>query len=575
MIRNADRRAGRLTTLFFLAMTSAFASTGHARGKPPVFAHAIPDAATWQSLAARPQSSATARTEVVKFIFDREHGRLWFMDTNRYPVHYFFVRDHIPGTAHEVRDVSTFNRVQYRDAARRFEMGTVAHYLDSDSWTMELVSGDTLTGDRILTLYETLKGALFNGERLKFRPMSALHEANVAAVRDRLPLATADEVFAGIRYQPLTPGKAFGYLRLVRGKLDSATVRADQVLVLEVLPDEIPVSAAVISRELQAPLGHIAILCATRGTPNIALRDAFERADLRALEGKLVELDVNMQEFVVRETTLAAAEAGLECTAAEETAGAAARRHRDATARRGATAPGRHPLRRRQGRATRRGEPHRRVVHPGRLRDSAVLLPRAPGRIGCSNDLAARLADPAFAQDTAQRFAVAAVGARHHPAACGRCRAGAPGARAHAGHRAAVALDPALEHQCRGPCRFHRRRAVSLDSRQGRCRRCRNRQRHRRSLGQCLAAGRLRGTRLVPRRSWRGGHGHPGAAVRRRRAGQWRRHHGQSVHRAAARVPGQCAATRRQRHRRRRRGSARATHALHLQRRVRDGVAVA
>ena len=170
MIRTADRRAGRLTTLLLVAAIPAFVSTSQARAKPPVFAHAIPDAATWTSLAARPQSSATARTEVVKFVLDVENGRrLWFMDTNRYPVHYFFVRDHVPGTAYEVRDVSTFNRVQYRDAARRFEMGSVVHYLDSDQWTLELVSGDTLAGDRIVALYETLRQALFSGDRLKFR----------------------------------------------------------------------------------------------------------------------------------------------------------------------------------------------------------------------------------------------------------------------------------------------------------------------------------------------------------------------------------------------------------------------
>jgi len=113
---------------------------------------------------------------------------------------------------------------------------------------------------------------------------------------------------AGVRYQPLTTGKTFGFLRLVEGALDASTVRADQILVLAQLPDEIPVSAGVISRQLQAPLGHIAILCATRGTPNMAVRDAFERADLRALDGKLVELDVNMQEFSIRTATRAAAE---------------------------------------------------------------------------------------------------------------------------------------------------------------------------------------------------------------------------------------------------------------------------
>lgn len=275
----------------------------------PAFTHSIPDETTWRALAARPQSAAAARTEVVKFLVDVEDNRrVWFTDTSRYPVHYFFARDRIPRTDRATLDHETFNRVQYRESSRRFEMGTIVHYLDSDLWTFELVSGDTLPGDRILKLHETLRGLLWNGERLRFRPMSELHDKAIESVRAQLPLASADDVFVGLRYQPLTTGRTFGYLRLVRGKLDLATVRADQILVLDVLPDEIPVSAGVISRELQAPLGHIAILCANRGTPNMAVRDALEREEFRSLDGKLVQLDVNMQEFTIRAATLKAAE---------------------------------------------------------------------------------------------------------------------------------------------------------------------------------------------------------------------------------------------------------------------------
>ena len=297
-------RSIRAALLVVLATLAGLAHAGR-----PLFKHTIADEATWRSLAARPQSASAARTEVVKFLLDLEDGRrLWFMNTERYQVHYFFARDHLPRAAAVTRDHDAFNRVQYRDAARRFEMGSIVHYLDSDEWTLELVSGDTLDGERILDLYRSVRAALWTGERLRFRPTSALHEANIAKLHDDLPTVTADEVFAGIRFQPLTTGTAYGFLRLVKGPLDPATVRADQILVLEHLPDEIPVSAGVVSRELQAPLGHIAILCATRGTPNFALRDAFERTDFAALDGKLVALDVNMQEFSIRAATREQAE---------------------------------------------------------------------------------------------------------------------------------------------------------------------------------------------------------------------------------------------------------------------------
>ena len=273
------------------------------------FSHSVPDEAMWHRLAARPEAVAIARTEVVKFLLDLEDERtLWFPDTERYPYHFYFARDRLSRFGKPVEDHELFNRIEYQDPHRRFEMGTIVHYLDSDRWTMELVASDTLSGERIQRLYETVRDALWIGDRLRFRPLSDLQEKNIAGVRDRLPLATTEEVFLGIRYQPLSTGQTFGYLRIVRGPLDAATVRADQILVLEQLPEEIPVNAGVVSKELQAPLGHIAILCAMRGTPNMALRDVFARPDWQALDGQLVELTVGPQDFSMQVATLADAE---------------------------------------------------------------------------------------------------------------------------------------------------------------------------------------------------------------------------------------------------------------------------
>ena len=68
-VRKALRRA------FALLAVAALVGVVHA-GRP-LYTHAIADEATWRSLAARPQSAAAARTEVVKFLLDRDDGRLW------------------------------------------------------------------------------------------------------------------------------------------------------------------------------------------------------------------------------------------------------------------------------------------------------------------------------------------------------------------------------------------------------------------------------------------------------------------------------------------------------------------
>jgi hypothetical protein len=273
-------------------------------------AHEIRDASTWRRLCARPTSSTVARTEVVKFLVDlQDERRIWFVDTERWDIHYFFARDRLSSVGHTVEGHGDFNVQEYRREDRRFEMGSVVHYLDSDLWTMELVSGDTLSGERIVRLFQQIQGAVWTGEHLRFHPVSPVHEASIEPVRDRIPTIASSEVFAGIQYEPLTRGTAFGTLRIVRGPLDLASVRPDEIVVLELLPDEIPVVSAIVSAQMQAPLGHIAVLSATRQTPNMGLRTALSDPQLAALDGQLVALTVAPQEWSVRPATLTEAEA--------------------------------------------------------------------------------------------------------------------------------------------------------------------------------------------------------------------------------------------------------------------------
>lgn len=272
-------------------------------------AHEIPDAQTWRRLCARPTSSTVSRTEVVKFLVDLDdERRIWFIDTEHWDIHYFFARDRLASVGHPVEDHGAFNTREYRRDERRFEMGSVVHYLDSDLWTMEMVSGDTLSGERIVRLFHQIQGAVWTGERFRFHPVSPVHEASIASVAGQLPTIASAEVFRGIQYEPLTQGTAFGTLRIIHGALDLASVRPDQIVVLELLPDEIPVVSGIISAQIQAPLGHIAVLSATRQTPNMGLRSAMTDPQIAALEGQLVALTVAPQEWALRPATRSEAE---------------------------------------------------------------------------------------------------------------------------------------------------------------------------------------------------------------------------------------------------------------------------
>jgi hypothetical protein len=125
-----------------------------------------------------------------------------------------------------------------------------------------------------------------------------------------MPIVTSDELFGKVTYQPLELGDAYGTLRILPAgaKFDPAALRQTDIVVLGDLPQDIPVVAGVISEPLQAPLGHVNVLCHNRHTPNMALRGATTAPAVVALDGKLVHLRVAGQGYTLEPATQAAAQ---------------------------------------------------------------------------------------------------------------------------------------------------------------------------------------------------------------------------------------------------------------------------
>ena len=266
----------------------------------------IDSARDWARLATQPEAHVMAHTETIKFVIDTaEDDRVYFLQSERWDLHFTFVQRFIDPRADHAR----FNISEYRRDDRRFLLGSLMYYRDGEHYTLELVAGDTMSGERIAKVYALVRARVFFGEQLRFRPLSPLHERSIAGLGARLPVLAADAVNASIQYQPLVLGVAYGVLRVVRGTLDPASARPNEILVTETVPNEIPPVAALVTSQLQAPLAHVAVLSRNRNTPDMGLRGAVDRADIRALEGRIVRLSVGAQEFTLREASREDAEA--------------------------------------------------------------------------------------------------------------------------------------------------------------------------------------------------------------------------------------------------------------------------
>lgn len=273
--------------------------------RAPLHRPALASYAEFVAFAARYGHQTTARSETVKFAVDRfDAHRTYFFDSKRFATHYRFVQRFIDPRL----DYDVFLRREYTRAERRFLLGAVTHYLDGSHWAMELSSNDTMDKATIAALYERIAGCLFECG-LRFLPSSPAQEKQAYAAGAALPVLLRDAVNATMKYQPVVLGVAYGRLLFMRGTLDVSALRPYDVVVCDEVPNEIPPVAGLVTGQLQAPLAHVAVLCRSRNTPDMAHRGALDLPAFAGLEGELVKLTVGAQDFSIERARLADAEA--------------------------------------------------------------------------------------------------------------------------------------------------------------------------------------------------------------------------------------------------------------------------
>jgi pyruvate phosphate dikinase-like enzyme len=266
----------------------------------------------YAALASQPADASIPGATSVKVVIDRADGNaLYFQNSKRYCVHWDFASTHLSGGAHPVvAPLSQFNATEYYSPDRRFILGALSHYDGPDRWVFELSPYDAADELMIETAFDIVRAQTWIGDALTFHPTSVSLEDTASRLPADVRLTSTDELYRGIDYQPLNPGKSTGLLRFrTAEEVDGGYTPFREIVVLDAVPNDISIVAGQITAEFQTPLAHINVLAVNRGTPNMALRGALELDELRALEGKWVELDVGPFDWSVREISAEQADA--------------------------------------------------------------------------------------------------------------------------------------------------------------------------------------------------------------------------------------------------------------------------
>jgi pyruvate, water dikinase len=230
---------------------------------------------------------------------------LYFQNSQIYPIHWNFASTHLSGMGNPlVPDLGTFNLTEYTSPDRRFVLGAITWYEEPQVWTYEIAPYDTASAEMLELAYRAIAANTWFGDQLYVHPGSVAVEAVAAQLPADVPVITTDELFEGVTYQPLNLATTTGLLTFHEAAdIEDEVLNFRELVVLDAIPNDLTIVAGVITDAFQTPLSHINVLSQNRGTPNMALKGAYDNPDLRALEGLWVELTVEADDYTIFEIT--------------------------------------------------------------------------------------------------------------------------------------------------------------------------------------------------------------------------------------------------------------------------------
>jgi len=267
--------------------------------------------ADFDALASVPIDANIPGARSAKVVLDMLDGdALYFQNSQKYQIHYQFASKFLSGNGKPVvPQLSAFNQTEYYSPERRFILGAVTYYEDPKQWVFEIAPYDTASAELITTIMTALRANTYFGKELSFHPTSSAVELEAKKLSADIKVVTTDQLFAATEYQPLTLGQSVGRLHFVKAEqLKTEYLGFREIIVLDKVPNDITVVSGLITEEFQTPLSHVNVLSQNRKTPNMGLRKATTNPQLKALDGKWVELTVKATGWTIREVTSAEAD---------------------------------------------------------------------------------------------------------------------------------------------------------------------------------------------------------------------------------------------------------------------------
>jgi hypothetical protein len=254
----------------------------------------------------------------VKVVQDMQHqvngslapgDPIYFVEAARWDLHYTFVREVIEGlptldrcdpvqAAEFNAGRSAFSNNYYSDE-RRFLLPTLSLYGGSQLQVLHYFRTDTISADQLRHgVFSVLRHVFDYADWVLHVDADQIDRG--LALDGELPMVGPNGPYAALEYQPLNQVVGYGELAFVPAhELATATLGPQTILVTDLVPNDIPFVAGLITESFQTPLSHVNVLSKNRGSPNMALAGARDDPRIEPMFGELVRLEVGPTQFEI------------------------------------------------------------------------------------------------------------------------------------------------------------------------------------------------------------------------------------------------------------------------------------
>jgi hypothetical protein len=253
----------------------------------------------FKRIEAEPLTTKYGGVTAVKVVYCINTKDVYFLDSKLYRFHYDFCFKEL-GESGSLYD---FNKANYSPGRNReYVFATVNRYPSQNFYTLEFACTEAICSDDIACYNAVVKNSFC--KNLKFFVATDKQLAAFQSLHTTTPYALPDEVYKGLIYQPIIEKECFGYLKKVDvQQIDKTVIKAEDILLTNGTPFQVPVVAGIMTTSFQAPLSHVCILAQNRKTPLMACKTLWNNAYINSLVGKPVYLVIRQDSFSISLTT--------------------------------------------------------------------------------------------------------------------------------------------------------------------------------------------------------------------------------------------------------------------------------